>query len=181
MNAIMLAGDPAFRPPRIVGISRKLSNGEFSTTLNVSVQIQSRSAMFPSIRFIGPDGKAIENKDPTEDQIPLQLAAKHEPFRRALIIYGTLKHDWINLYKVLDRIRDGHGGLSGLKSKNFVPARDIDNFKETANSPDAIGLEAARHGSGGSSEPKMTLVEAQEMFRKIFQGWIQELRDRDNS
>jgi hypothetical protein len=181
MNAIMLAGDPAFRPPTIGGISQKLPDGTFRTIRNATVQIQSRTAMFPNVRLIGPDGKVIENKGPTEDQIVLELAAKHEPFRRALIIFGTSKHDWGNLYKVLDAMRDGHGGLSGLKSKNFVPARDIDNFKETANSPGAIGLEAARRGSGGSSEPKMTLVEAQEMFRKLFQGWIQELRDRDNS
>ncbi len=28
----------------------------------------------------------------------------------------------------------------------------------------------------GSPEPKITLAQAQEMFRKLFQGWIQELK-----
>ena len=92
----------------------------------------------------------MEDKGPTEDQIALELARNNEPLRRALVIYGSLlPHTWINLYKVLEAMEDGNGGERGLIAKNFVPAGDIKNFKPTANSPDAIGLEAARHGSEG--------------------------------
>jgi hypothetical protein len=128
-----------------------------------------RTAMFVNERLIGPNVEIVQNKGPTEDQVALELARNNEPLRRAQVIYGSLEQSWMNLYKVLDAMRDGNGGLSGLKAKNFVPAEDIDNFKATANSYNAIGLES-RHGTaeGGIPEAWMTLEEAQEMFRKLF-------------
>jgi hypothetical protein len=62
-----------------------------------------------------------------------------------------------------------------------VAPGDIKDFKATACSFPALGLEA-RHGTTttGIPKPKMALAEAQEMFRKLFQGWIQELKDRGN-
>ena len=50
MNAIMLAGNPAFRPPTICGISQKLPDGSFRTIKNLTVKIQSRSAMIANPR-----------------------------------------------------------------------------------------------------------------------------------
>lgn len=182
MNAIMLAGGSNFRPPRVRGITKQMADGTLRTFLNAALHIESRSALFVNVRLIGPDGKElVENKGPTEDQVTLQLAAKDEHLRRALLIYGTLKHDWVNLYKTLEAIEDGNGGEKGLIAKNFVPGKDIKNFKDTANSWRAIELEA-RHATTkiGSPEPKITLAQAQEMFRKLFQSWIQELKDRGN-
>jgi hypothetical protein len=93
-----------------------------------------------------------------------------------------LEHNWINLYKVLDVMREAHGDLRGLQAKNYVPPRDIEDFKATAESFPAIGL-LARHGKtkGVIQEPRMTLPEAQEMFRKLFQGWIADLKKNPGS
>jgi hypothetical protein len=98
------------------------------------------------------------------------------------VIYGSLEHDWGNLYKVLDVMREAHGDLSGLKAKNFVPAKDIENFKATADSYKALGLDA-RHGKtkSGIPAPRITLKQAEEMFRKLFESWIKELKDSGNS
>jgi len=181
MNAIMLAGGSNFRPPRVRGITKQMADGTLRTFLNAAVHVEARSAAFVNVRLIGPDGQVRENKRPTEDQVTLQLAAKDEHLRRALLIYGALEQDWGNLYKVLDVMREAHGDLSGLKAKDFVPGKNIDNFKATAESFPAIGVKA-RHGKtkGVIQKPRMTLEEAQEMFRKLFQGWIQELKDRGN-
>ena len=63
----------------------------------------------------------------------------------------------------MEAMEDGNGGEAGLLAKNFVPRKDIKNFKDTANSWNAIGIEA-RHASTrkGSSSPKMTLTEAED-------------------
>ena len=182
MTAIMLAEGPNFRPPRIRGISHMMSDGSVGTTLNASVHMVVRTAAFVNVRLIGPDGKEIvQNKGPTEDQVTLQLAAKNEHLRRAQVLYGTLKHDWVNLYKVLEVMEDGNGGEAGLIAKHFVADGDIKNFKATANSFRALGLES-RHGTttSGVPAPKMTLKEAQEMFRKLFHGWREKLTSQVN-
>ncbi len=123
-----------------------------------------------------PDSEAAGNKDPA-DQVVLELAAKHEPFRRALLIYTALDQDWANLRRVLDAMGDGNGGLPGLKAKNFVPANDIENFEATADSHNAIDLDS-RYGIAepGTPEGWMTLEEAEEMFLKLFEGWIKDLK-----
>jgi hypothetical protein len=78
---------------------------------------------------------------------------------------------------MIPRSRDGNGGLSGLKAKNFVPPKDIEKFKATANSRKAVGLKESRHATDeGIDKAKMTLQEAHEMFRKLFEGWIAELK-----
>jgi hypothetical protein len=73
---------------------------------------------------------------------------------------------------------DEFGDRSNI-AKQFVPPGQIKDFKATANSFPALGLEA-RHGTTtiGIPEPKMTLKEAEEMFGKLFQDWIKELKDK---
>ena len=178
MVAIMLKDGSNFRPPRIRGITKKMEDGSLRTFINASVHIKARTAMFVNVRRIGPDGKEIvQNKGPTEQQIELELARNNEPFRRAYVIYGSLEPDWINLYKVLEAMEDGNGGERGLIAQNFVPGKDIKDFKATAESLPAIGMKA-RHAKlkGVVQEPRITLANAEEMFRKLFQGWIEDLK-----
>jgi len=178
MTATMMARDSKFRPPTIHGITKKNADGSLSHIVNLACRMEVRVAMFADLTVLGPDGNVVENDSPTEGEVALALAANNEHFARALLIYGSLEQNWRNLYKVLDAMREGNGDLAGLRAKNFVPAKNIENFKQTANSWNAIDL-AARHGTtnNGIPEPKMTLEEAKEMFRKLFQGWIKELKD----
>jgi hypothetical protein len=53
MNAIMLAGDPNFRPPRVSGISQKLPDGTFRTIINATLCIQASTAMFADVTLLG--------------------------------------------------------------------------------------------------------------------------------
>jgi hypothetical protein len=73
-------------------------------------------------------------------------------------------------------MRVAHGGLNNLKAKNYVPPQDIEYFKATANSHAAIGLDSRHVLEDGVKERLMTLAEAQEMFRKLFRGWMEDLR-----
>jgi hypothetical protein len=144
MTAIMVIGGSNFHRPRIRGITKKNSGGTLTHSINATARGEMRISAMVTPRLMGPDGEIVQNKGQTEDHVTLQLAAKDDHLQRALQIYGTLEHDWINLYKVLDVMREAHGDLSGLKAKNFVPAKDIDDFKATAESFPAIGM-AARH------------------------------------
>ena len=73
---------------------------------------------------------------------------------------------------VWGRVAPDHcGGEKGLIAKNWVPAKQIEDFRATANSYRVIGL-AARHGSTktGIDKPKLTLDEVREMVRTILEG-----------
>jgi hypothetical protein len=99
MTAIMLAGDPNFRPPTVHGITKKLADGSLFHPVNLGkVNMQFRMGVFADLTILGPVGKVIENKGPTEDEVTLELARNNEPLRRALLIYRALKHDWGNLW-----------------------------------------------------------------------------------
>jgi hypothetical protein len=177
MTAIMLGDGSGFKAPRVRGITKKMADGSLITFLNVSVKMELRTSMTVNVRLIGPNGEIIKNDGPTEKQVIYELGRNNEPLRRAWLIYGSLEHTWINLYNVLDAMREAHGDLRSLEAKNYVPTKDIEDFKATAESFPAIGL-LARHGKtkGVIQVARMTLPEAQEMFRKLFEGWIGELK-----
>jgi hypothetical protein len=176
MNAILLADNPNFRPASIAGITKKDANGRLLTILSPSCHIQARATVLADLTVLR-DGKVLENKGPTWGEIELKFAANNEPLARAFLIYGTLEHDWGNLYKVVEAIEDGNGGERALIAKKFVADGQIKDFKNTANSFLALGLES-RHGSTakGSPTPKMTLDKAKELTRTLLQAWIEELR-----
>jgi hypothetical protein len=173
INGIRLARNEGFRPLKICGITRlDPITGKIETCVKYQGPAELRARGRGTLTVGESDG--TENKGPTEDQTALRLAGKCEPLRRTQIFYGSLKqHDWVNLYKVLEAMEDGNGGEAGLVAKHFVPHGEIKKFKETA--------QIYRHGSNakGTAKPKMTWEQAQAMFRKLFQGWTQELKDRD--
>jgi hypothetical protein len=172
MIGIMLTDGPSFDRPRIKGMTKQNADGSLRHYVNVSVTMKARASMSAEFRLIGPDGKEIEKekeKGPTDEQQVFQLARDNEPFRRALVNYAQ-EHTFPNLYKVLEAMEDGNGGEHGLIAKDFVSGKDIKNFKQTA--------QKDRHGALRNvvQEPKMTLQEAHEMFRKLFKCWIEDLR-----
>src|SRR5271166_1979523 len=70
MVAIMLAGDPNFRPPTVHGITKKLADGSLFQPVNLgTVNMQARFGVSAELTVLGPDGKIIENKGPTENQV----------------------------------------------------------------------------------------------------------------
>jgi hypothetical protein len=62
------------------------------------------------------------------------LGAKDETIARALTLYGTLDHNWKNLYMVLEVIEEDVGGEKALVKINWISQERLKNFKHTANS-----------------------------------------------
>jgi len=92
---------------------------------------------------------------------------------RALTLYGTLEHNWKNLYMMLEVIEDATGGEAGLIKTGWITEAKIKSFKRTANSYQAIGREA-RHGTISYKRPPspMKLEEARQILREILQIWL---------
>jgi len=93
---------------------------------------------------------------------------------RALTLYGTLEHNWKNLYMVLEVIIESIGGEVELAKTGLISQDCLKAFKHTANSFRAIGREA-RHAKSNEVPPSkpMSLKEAQDLIAKVLREWLQ--------
>jgi hypothetical protein len=100
---------------------------------------------------------------------------------RALILYGSLEHNWRNLYMVLEVIKDDVGGYDRLCQEGWVPKAKVRQFKHTANSFLAIAREA-RHADVSRQPPKvpMPLEEAKWLVHDLLCKWL-ESKERGSS
>jgi hypothetical protein len=139
--------------------------------IQMSASIKGRTRVSANLTIANSNDPVPIAPPPIGDRI-LSAAEKDHHLERALYLFGCLPLDWRGLYMVLDAIREGNGGLKGLKTKNWVPASQIENFKATADSYKAIGA-AARHGkiNSGIDKPRLTLQEARDMVRTILEKW----------
>jgi hypothetical protein len=101
------------------------------------------------------------------------LGAKNESSARALTLYGTLDHNWKNLYMVFEVIEEDVGSEHVLIKSNWIPKERLKTFKRTANSFRAIGSEA-RHGKSKFAPPasSMSLGDAQELIKVLLKKWL---------
>jgi hypothetical protein len=108
--------------------------------------------------------------NPAADAV--KVAFNEEIVNRALQFFCQAK-SWVNLYKVLDAIRDDLGSLDALNKKNWVAAAEISRFTGTANNHTAAEGEA-RHGLdyGRPMANPMTLIEAETLMRTLLQKWL---------
>ena len=158
----------------IVGVGCKdVADGPMHLFINLSDSIRARDR-------IGMGGSLTQSGVPAPlpekigDQF-LEAAYKDPDLDRALYLFGSLPADWRGLYMVWEVARDHCGGEKGLIAKNWVPAKQIEDFRATANSYKALG-NAARHGSTttGIDKPRLTLEDARGMIRTILEKWCKE-------
>jgi len=109
---------------------------------------------------------------PTEADAAMQTALNEEVVRRALQFF-SLEKSWVNLYKVLDAVKDDMGTLDAVKAENWVPASEISRFTGTANNHTAAQGDA-RHGCdyGRPMQHPMSLAEAEHIIRTILVRWL---------
>lgn len=102
------------------------------------------------------------------------IAQGDEHIARALALYGSLEHNWRNLYMVLEVIEDDIDGHDRLSEKVWVPKEKVRQFKHTANSFLAIASEA-RHASVSRQPPKtpMPLQEAKRLIHDLLWRWLE--------
>ena len=75
----------------------------------------------------------------------VKIAQHDQNVDRVLSFLGTDNLDWKNLYCIFEVIESDVGGISKITSNGWAPKKSIKLFTQTAQSYDAIGIEA-RHG-----------------------------------
>ena len=119
-------------------------------------------------------GDVVAPKGPTPADAAIGAALKEEVVSRALRFFGQTTN-WVNLYKVLDAIREDLGGkLKAVEDRGWVAASEIGRFTGTANNHTAASGEA-RHGfdfKGGPIANPMSLNEAEELIRTLLREWL---------
>lgn len=101
------------------------------------------------------------------------LAREHSLISRALALYGAVDHNYRNLYMILEVIKEDCGSWNQLFQRGWASKSKIKNFKQTANSYEAVGRKS-RHGSRDTPPPKkpISLDEAKELIDRILVNWI---------
>jgi hypothetical protein len=109
--------------------------------------------------------------DPTLSEL-INVAMTVPVAAKALLLYGSLAHNWKNLYLVMEVIEDDLGGESGVLKSYPELVERWKLCKRTANSYSAVGREA-RHATGFES-PKaaMHIADAQQLVRQILFRWL---------
>jgi hypothetical protein len=97
-----------------------------------------------------------------------------------LMLEGDEEIDWGAAYSALEAIEhDLHcRGVDGRALGWWTPAERKD-FKATANSAEALGV-AARHGTGGVSEPQMSYTDAAWYVRRVTAHWLTYLLEAES-
>lgn len=83
--------------------------------------------------------------------------------------------DWINLYKIWEVVQEDQSGIDNITKKGWARKKNIDTFKQTANSYRAIG-DSARHAREKHEPPPipMPIAQARALIRSIVTNWIKE-------
>lgn len=107
----------------------------------------------------------------------INLAGKDANAQKALALYGSLEHNWRNLYLVLEVIADSCGGVDNMPASRWcTDPKGLKLFKQTANNWKELGADS-RHSTEKCEKPKypMSLREAQAVIRSALLAWLQSL------
>jgi len=109
------------------------------------------------------------------DKVPgwVRLGLTNQKVAKALRLFGTDEHNWVNLYRLYEVIEDDVGGLHKIVSCGWAAKTSIRRFKRTANSPGAVG-DASRHGKESTTPPAdpMDIGEARGLVEVILHNWL---------
>jgi hypothetical protein len=180
LNGVAMIEQESFRPVEIVGITdRDAATGKLATRLELGVQSAvSRSHASTTLTLVLEDGTTV-----TTAAAPLTfgtdvsaLMKTNDRLERALEAFGSHnEQSWSVLYLVYDAIQGHFGGENELKKQNFVTSGEIKKFKATAQSFDALGVEARHANHPGVPEAQIKLNEARQLIRKLLDSWIKQL------
>jgi len=160
-----------FQAVKVSGIMRVEEDGKPPQQFIMPLSISCAEAFgTPSIVT---SGETESSQAPNIMESVLEIASQEKPVREALARYGGLEHNWQNLYNILEIVKGDVGGENALIKKPWSPSGKLKLFKQTANSPLAIGHEA-RHGSAAHQPPQqpMSLSEAKYLIRDILDKWL---------
>jgi hypothetical protein len=169
MNGAAQLGDPKHRPVSASGQIVGPDGREHVVVLVDSIEV--RSKLGTVVVRVGDEEPPPP--PPPAGQVALAAAAGNSDAQDALRLLGTGPLDWVNLYRILDYVRNTFGGLDGIEKAGLATKADLNRFTHTANSKAASG-DDARHGPSPQAPPKnpMTLEEARTLIRSILKAWL---------
>lgn len=161
-------------PLQISNIAKVREDGGRDIFVNLLDTIQVRAtAGSVGVEITRSDG-SVEVVKPS-NKVPnwVNVALRNDNVAKALRLFGSNEHDWVNLYRLYEVIEADVGGIDIIASEGWATKKAIKRFKHTANSPGAIG-DSARHGKESSDPPAdpMDLGEAVPLVEVILHNWL---------
>jgi len=156
---------------RVAGVAREEPTGT-RTQFLFAESIRGRSRMSGNLTITRADGSVESTRDNAVEAFA-ELAIKDASVTRALRLFGSGTHDWVNLYRIYEIIESDMGGLSAMINLSWISKSRVSNFKHTANSVSAAGDEA-RHGEERTIPPPspMPLTEAESFIVHLLKNWL---------
>lgn len=107
-----------------------------------------------------------------------QLALKDAKVQKLIDLRDNGDH-WVNLYRIYEYIQSNIDSEDNITEQGWWSKAEKDRFKQTANSPEAIGHEARHHGDGGSPAPSNPLshTEAKSLIDSLTADWLKHRKD----
>jgi hypothetical protein len=125
-----------------------------------------------SMSVVAADGTVRDQEEsPQADPIPnwIVIAQRDTNVAKVLRLFGAGNHGWVSLYRIYEVIVNDVGNIA---EKGWATKNEIIRFKQTANSPDAIG-DDARHGKEIPPPPNpMLSSEAKSFVETIIYKWL---------
>jgi hypothetical protein len=136
-----------------------------------SITLQGRGRL-RAVADVTPGDSKESLPKPTVLQSWVEVAARDAKVEKALRIFGSRAHNWVNLYNVYEAIQSDVG-LKKITDDGWATKTRIRLFKHTADSEAAVG-DDARHGHQKDRPPKnpMSLSEAKALIETILRRWL---------
>ena len=122
---------------------------------------------------VSVNGKVEESYTYEELSNYIPLAIQDQNVALVLYYLSTESNEIATLYKIYEIIDDDVGGERSIQNNGWTSRNQLERFRRTANSPDAI-KDNARHGVQKYSPPKnpMSLDEARYLILHLVRCWL---------
>lgn len=173
INGIMRVRYPDFRNVEVDAIGEEKEDGSITQHVFLKETVQVRTRFRASVTVTKANGTVIRDTPESvaaERERWLEVVLKDKRCREAFRLYAAKPYDWVTLYKIFEIVES-----DGAPITNWVSKKQVERFTRTANSPEAVGLENARHGKYTPSPPKpMSIQEATRLIGIILERWVEE-------
>jgi hypothetical protein len=158
---------------RVASVEFRREDGKRDITLFAETINFRLSASAVTMGVTRNDGTNEESQSIIPVDQLVHLASQNKAVADVFRLLADTPLDWTNLYRILEIVASDVGGLSAINKNEWATENEMRRFKQTANSPQALGPEA-RHGYETTQPPKnpMKISEAQSMVKSIVLAWI---------
>lgn len=133
--------------------------------------VSGSGAISSTARVVTENGEPAPRAESTYERT--KLALEDNTISELTELRDNGEH-WVNLYRVYEFIQDNIEGGENIVARGWWSNSEKNRFKQTANSPEAIGHEA-RHAQDSYPAPSdpMDHDEAKSLINKLIKQWLQ--------